>query len=182
MKVRPDSGRGRDTIRRYRQRIYAAVETLVMGKIYHPPQSCVAQYWLVRNGVRHAEERVRPDGSERLFGRRVQRIHDPLGFFHARWTWSWGASPAGDGKKDHRSCRQRLRVRGHEGSVRQGKGRTSPRQSGCHVWRKVVEMPVLTSSFRTSKNMDWILYVHYVWSVRTKSVCLWNRFMSSQEI
>jgi len=88
MKVRPDSGRGRDTIWRYRQSIHAAVETLVMGKIHHPPQSCVAQYWLVRNGFRHAEEHVRPDGSKRLFGRRVQRIHDPLGFFHARWERS----------------------------------------------------------------------------------------------
>jgi len=83
MKVRPDSGRGRDTIRRYRRRIHATLETLVMGEICHPPQPRVAQYGRVRNGVRHAKERIRPGGAKRLFGCRVQRLHDPLGFFHA---------------------------------------------------------------------------------------------------
>lgn len=58
MKVRPDSGRGRDTIRRYRRCIHAALETLVMGEIRHPPQSRVAQYGRVWIGVRHAEERL----------------------------------------------------------------------------------------------------------------------------
>lgn len=108
-----------------------------MGGIRHAAQSRAAQHGLVRRGVRHAQESVRPGGAKRVLGRRVQGLYDPVGIFHARGARRGGAGPAGRREEDRRARRQRLPVCGHEGGVRAGKGRAPPRQGGRHVRRKV---------------------------------------------
>jgi len=90
---------------------------LVLGGIRHPPQSRAAQHGRVRIGVRYAEERLRPGGAQRLFGSRVQRLHNPVGIFYARGARRRGVGPDGRGEEDRRPRRQRLPVRGHEGSI-----------------------------------------------------------------
>lgn len=153
--IRSDTGRGGNTIRRYR-RVYAFAETLV--RVHHTSQPYFEQHGLIRDGVRHAEERVRPGRAKRHVRRGVQRLVDPVGLFHAVRGRRRGTGPVGRREKNPRSPRRRLRVRQHQGRVQESEGRTPQGKGRRDLWPSTLTRLIVQQSDVKTFAVDFFFF------------------------